>query len=375
MKLAKDGKSDKEISNIITDIKLAPETVRFIRTGQAIYGDILKRLGLDPIFKKAHNYLTEEDYNKICYMYESGMRIVEISRELNMPIRTVTGVINRFFGKIIDGKLVNTSTRHDPVENKSRKINPMIEMPQKFIDEGIEIYPVNIYTSPLHTLKPWYGITKDGRIFSMARGNEWQEMTIRCDDKTKGYCEIGLSTDSGMKQYRVHRIVLSTFSPRDDMYNLQVNHINGIKNDNRLENLEWTTGNENMQHAANLGLTVAKVAQRAPDEDIIKIHEFVKAGKTDEDISKLMNNKYTSHNIMIIRLGQKSYGPVLEKLGLSPYKNQRDPLTEEEKFEICIFINTNLGVKPLMQLYAEAAEKYGVSPDTIRKVRYERNNK
>lgn len=54
-----------------------------------------------------------------------------------------------------------------------------------------------------------------------------------------------------IKRYmrQVHRLVLETFNPVCNMENLQVNHIDGNKSNNKLSNLEWVTSKENTVHA------------------------------------------------------------------------------------------------------------------------------
>ena len=50
------------------------------------------------------------------------------------------------------------------------------------------------------------------------------------------------------KYFLIHRLVLEAFNPIEKMEELQVNHLNEIRNDNRLENLEWVTCSENLNY-------------------------------------------------------------------------------------------------------------------------------
>lgn len=95
-----------------------------------------------------------------------------------------------------------------------------------------------------------YYATDDGHIYSEHLQRNISEYT----DKD-GYKKVRLSNgDGSRKVFSVHRLILETFQPNENSDKLQVNHKDGNKANNKLENLEWVTCKQNIIHAYNLGL-------------------------------------------------------------------------------------------------------------------------
>ena len=69
----------------------------------------------------------------------------------------------------------------------------------------------------------------------------------------KGYCRCTLNINGNKKNHLVHQLVAKAFLSNENN-KPQVNHINCIKTDNTVENLEWVTNTENHLHATANGL-------------------------------------------------------------------------------------------------------------------------
>jgi hypothetical protein len=93
-----------------------------------------------------------------------------------------------------------------------------------------------------------YEIQCDGTLINLKTCN-----VIKWSKDTNGYMRAGLWHDGKCKTVAQHRLLAEYFIDNPEC-KLQVNHKNGIKHDNRLDNLEWVTQSENALHSFANGL-------------------------------------------------------------------------------------------------------------------------
>ena len=119
---------------------------------------------------------------------------------------------------------------------------------------------------------PRVKVSNKGNVISCKRGAPYP---LKVWHNKGGYQQVGAASSP----QPVHRMVAETWIPNPN-HHRDVNHINGDKSDNRVENLEWVTHSENMYHAYRTGLKKPAGGRKA-----IPIR-IVETGETFESIAK-----------------------------------------------------------------------------------------
>ena len=139
-----------------------------------------------------------------------------------------------------------------------------------------------------------YIININGKVFSK-RTNIFLKT---CIDKD-GYTMVVLSKKGIKKNISIHRLLAISFIPNPEN-KPQVNHINGVKSDNRLDNLEWVTASENIVHAWTIGLSdkCRKILSTIHNRSIINMENNVFYGSIKE-ASEKENINYSTLKAML----------------------------------------------------------------------------
>ena len=110
------------------------------------------------------------------------------------------------------------------------------------IDNAMELW------KDIQGYEGYYQISSLGKVKNVKTGRLLKQFL-----NSAGYYKVMLRKRKTPKNFRVHRLVADAFVNNDNNSHI-VNHKNGIKTDNRAENLEFCTQKENINHAIECGL-------------------------------------------------------------------------------------------------------------------------
>lgn len=146
-----------------------------------------------------------------------------------------------------------------------------------------------------------YRIYADGEVWSVKSGKFLKQETI------KGYKRVALSVNGKTKRFQVHRLVAMYFI-ENPLNKPCVNHIDGDKENNNINNLEWCTYSENERHSYDV-LNKLNTNRKLSELDVIDIRKncikginhnnrgnvldfMVKYKVVKKTILNILNNKY-----------------------------------------------------------------------------------
>lgn len=138
-----------------------------------------------------------------------------------------------------------------------------------------------------------YMITSFGVVVSSAKiQNGYKEIAKKQIIDNRGYYRVSLGKDGLKITKKVHRLVAEAFIPNPNKYK-EVNHIDGNKLNNHVDNLEWCTRSHNVLHAFNNGLMVSP-----------KGEDVYNSILTNEQVSEIYTSKLSAKDISA-KLGVK----------------------------------------------------------------------
>lgn len=157
------------------------------------------------------------------------------------------------------------------------------------------------FMKPIAHFEQRYAISNDGVVMNLSNNTPLTPIK-----NPNGYLKVGLATGDGKhKQLSIHTLVAKHFIPNPYDYP-QVNHIDGNKENNHVDNLEWVSAAENVNHALKAGL---RSGYMSADDKEAYLDRVLK-GELVKDIALRINRRpETLHKMLrttAIRLGKQN---------------------------------------------------------------------
>lgn len=180
--------------------------------------------------------------------------------------------------------------------------------------------PVNLegeFWTDITDFKDWYSCSNTGRIKSMERIIKYSNggirktpsLLIKGSISKNGYLGVALRKSGIVKYFSIHRLVALTLIPNPEN-KPYVNHKDGNKLNNRVDNLEWSTCQENTKHAWDNGLCTIPLGElnnssKLTESQVLEIRKLKgldthlsiskKYGVSQATISNILNRKIWTH--------------------------------------------------------------------------------
>lgn len=201
-----------------------------------------------------------------------------------------------------------------------------------------------------------YKISDTGRIFNITTDHELKPIK-----NSYGYLRVNLDG----KCCRIHRLVGFAFvkNPNPKKFK-EINHLNGLKDNNNYQNLEWTDRSGNMKHAYETGLENSikfrgsnNVKAKLTDDQVHEICRLFGKGIGATEIARMMGKPSLKTIIQHIK-NRQSWCHISKDYKFSTDEFLKPRLTENQVHEVCKKIEKGMGA-------AEIAKSLGDS--TLRK--------
>lgn len=173
-------------------------------------------------------------------------------------------------------------------------INDSVVKTHGLLDTDIEIW------RDVEGFENNYQVSSLGRVRSIKEG---KVHLLKGYIRSNGYLQYCFWLNGQDSYHFGHRIVAKTFCEKEKDGELDVNHIDGDKLNNRVENLEWVTRQENVSHAIKNGLVDNKGSNhglsKLKESDVVDIRRLKGEGFSSKDLSEKFNVSTTTVNSIV----------------------------------------------------------------------------
>lgn len=143
-----------------------------------------------------------------------------------------------------------------------------------------------------------YKVSSIGRVFSTGNYIDGRKYTPRFITQTKdkgGYCVVRLYKGKKQKMFKVHRLVAMMFIPNPNNYPC-VDHINTIRDDNRVENLRWVTYSMNANNKLTK-MNLSTAAIKACSSEKVRKERSIRAKANMDKMMEKVKRSVLQFNI------------------------------------------------------------------------------